>query len=69
MSWRGLYVSTAVVLALHAPVFAADELETRATAIVSAKCLTCHNPDQKIAGLVLTNREYAVASLRRNAGE
>jgi len=61
MSWRGAYVSAAVALAFQGLVFAADELEARATAIVSAKCLTCHNPDQKIAGLVLTNREYAVA--------
>src|ERR1700687_3816443 len=58
MSWLS---QTARALVILLPAFSiASELETRATAIFSARCLSCHNPDQKIAGLVLTSREYAI---------
>ncbi len=65
MSW--LSQTARAMLVLLPALSAASDLETRATAILSARCLGCHNPDQKIAGLVLTSREYAVTGGKSGA--
>ena len=61
-SWRGVGSSAVLVCIWALPVVAQSpfELEAEAKAILSNRCLSCHNPEQKTSGLDLSNLDTAL---------